>query len=297
MGNMNSINNWILAVRPKTLPAAIGPVLIGFALAFRENAHHTISVLLALTVAVLIQIGTNLVNDYSDFRKGADTSDRIGPIRVTQAGLITSEEMKIGMAVVLLLIILFSIPLILRGGTPILIIGIISVISGIIYTAGPFPLGYKGLGDIFVLVFFGPVAVGGTYYLQTFELNPTVLLSGLGPGFLSMAILCVNNLRDYNNDKVSKKNTLVVLFGKSFGKYEYLFSIIISSVIPILIFILGEKINYSILVILILIPAIKPLKIILNGGEGVILNEMLGYTGKLLLVYSIVYSIGWQFVF
>jgi len=297
MGNKNSVKNWILAIRPKTLPAAIAPILMGLALAFREDSHHIPLVLLTLIVALLIQIGTNLVNDYSDFKKGADTETRVGPTRVTQAGLITSKEMKIGMMIVLVLIILFSIPLVSIGGVPILIIGILAVISGILYTAGPFPLGYKGLGDIFVLIFFGPVAVGGTYYLQTLDLNLNVVLSGFGPGFLSMAILCINNLRDYNNDKNIGKNTLVVILGKNFGKYEYLFSIVIASLIPVLIFILGEKINYSIFVIFILLPAIKPLKIIFKGGEGAVLNELLGYTGQLLLMYSIIYSIGWQFVF
>ena len=214
MNSSGSNKNWILAIRPKTLPAAAGPVIIGFALAYREGVHHFPSVILAALVALLIQAGTNMVNDYSDFKKGTDTDSRVGPVRVTQAGLISPRRMKIGMLVVLILIILFSIPLVLRGGVPILIIGVLSIISGILYTAGPFPLGYNGLGDIFVLIFFGPVATAGTYYVQTLELSQNSVLAGLGPGLLSVAILTINNLRDYDDDKATGKNTLVVLLGR-----------------------------------------------------------------------------------
>jgi len=296
MGLWSSKKNWVLAIRPKTLPAAAGPVIIGFALAYREGLHHYPSVLLAVLVALLIQAGTNMVNDYSDFKKGTDTENRVGPVRVTQAGLISPGQMKAGMSVVLLLIVVFSIPLVIRGGIPILIIGVSSIVSGIIYTAGPFPLGYNGLGDLFVLIFFGPVAVAGTYYVQSLEFSINSVITGLGPGLLSVAILCINNLRDHEDDKVSGKNTLVVLLGKTFGKFEYLFSVLIAVLVPVILFCLGEKINYSILVVFILIPALKPFKIILKGAEGAQMNTLLGYTGKLLMIYSIIFSLGWQFV-
>lgn len=295
MKKSSSMKNWILAVRPKTLPAAVGPVLIGFALAFREDAHHLPSVLLAAVVALLIQAGTNMVNDYSDFRKGVDTEDRVGPVRVTQAGLISPEKMKTGMGVVLFLIVLFSIPLVLRGGLPILIIGVLSVVSGILYTAGPFPLGYNGLGDIFVLIFFGPVAVGGTYYVQALKAGPVPIIAGVGVGLISVAILCINNLRDHEEDQKSGKNTLNILFGKNFGKFEYLSSLILAALVPLVLFSIGEDVNYSFLTILILIPAIKPVKVVLNNGKGEVMNKMLSYTGKLLLLYSLLFSIGWQF--
>ncbi len=295
MSKVASMKNWMLAIRPKTLPAAAGPVLIGFALAVREGVYHIPSVLLAVIVALLIQAGTNMVNDYSDFKKGVDTEERVGPVRVTQAGLISPGEMKAGMGVVLFLIVLFSIPLVLRGGLPILIIGILSVVSGIFYTAGPFPLGYIGLGDIFVLIFFGPVAVAGTYYVQALEIGPVPIIAGLGPGLISVAILCINNLRDHEDDKKSGKNTLNILFGKNFGKFEYLFSLIIASIIPFILFSFGEELNFSFLVILILIPAIKPIKVVFNDGGGEVMNLMLSYTGKLLLLYSMIFSVGWQF--
>ncbi|MEN8221669.1 MAG: 1,4-dihydroxy-2-naphthoate polyprenyltransferase [Acidobacteriota bacterium] len=289
------MKNWILAIRPKTLPAAAGPVLIGFALAYREGLHHFPSALLAVIVALLIQAGTNMVNDYADFKKGADTESRVGPVRVTQAGLISPDEMKAGMGVVLLLIVIFSVPLVFRGGVPILIIGVLSIISGILYTAGPFPLGYNGLGDIFVLIFFGPVATAGTYYVQTLELSLNSVLAGLGPGLLSMAILSINNLRDYENDKAAGKRTLVVIFGRSFGKAEYLVSIVIATFVPVIIFLAGERMNYSIMVYLLLIMSIKPIKIILKDGKGVVMNEMLGFTGRVLLAYSLIFAIGWQY--
>ncbi len=295
MGNSKIIKNWLSAVRPKTLPAAAGPVIIGFALAYREGLHHFPSVFLAALVALLIQAGTNMVNDYADFKKGTDTETRVGPVRVTQAGLITPGRMKAGMLVVLILIIIFSIPLILRGGVPILIIGVLSIISGILYTAGPFPLGYNGLGDIFVLIFFGPVATAGTYYVQTLELSLNSVLAGLGPGLISVAILSINNLRDYENDKTAGKNTLVVIFGRSFGKAEYLVSIVIATFIPIIIFLSGERMNYSVMVYLLLILSIKPIKIVVKDGSGAVLNDILAITGRMLLVYALIFAIGWQY--
>ncbi len=294
MKRSTSMKNWMLAIRPKTLPAAAGPVLIGFALAYRDDIHHLTSVVLAAIVALLIQAGTNMVNDYTDFKKGVDTEERVGPVRVTQAGLISPAEIKAGMGIVLFFIVLFSIPLVLRGGVPILVIGVLSVISGIIYTAGPFPLGYNGLGDLFVLIFFGPVAVVGTYYVQALEISPAPVIAGLGPGLISVAILCVNNIRDYEDDKKSGKNTLVVILGKRFGKFEYLFSLILAALVPLFLFISGEDINFSFLTILILIPAFKPLNVVLHDGQGEEMNKMLGYTGKLLLLYSVIFSIGWQ---
>lgn len=290
-----SLKNWILAIRPKTLPAAAGPVMIGFALAYREGAHHLTSVMLAALVALLIQAGTNMVNDYADFKKGADTERRVGPVRVTQAGLITPADMKTGMVIILFLIITLSIPLVLRGGVPILIIGLLSIISGIIYTAGPFPLGYNGLGDVFVLIFFGPVATAGTYYVQTLELGLNSVLAGLGPGLLSVAILSINNLRDYDDDILSGKNTLVVIFGRGFGKAEYLVSIVIAAFVPVIIFLSGERMNYSVMVLLLLVMSIKPIKIVMKDGRGSIMNEMLAFTGRMLLAYSIIFAIGWQY--
>ena len=295
MAELDSGHLWLHALRPKTLPAAAAPVIMGFALAFRAGLHHFPSVIFAAMAALLIQGGTNLVNDYSDFIKGADRGRQTGPVRVVQSGLVTPARMKKWMIAVLALIILVSLPLVVRGGIPILVIGLLSIFFGIIYTAGPFPLGYNGLGDIFVLIFFGPVATAGTYYVQTLSFNMTSVIAGLGPGFISVAILCVNNLRDRDEDAGTGKNTLVVVFGNAFGKAEYLFSLVIAVLIPFFLFLSGEPLNLSLLVLVILVPATKSLKIIFKNPKGKIMNDVLGYTGKLLLFYSIVFSIGWQF--
>jgi len=287
------MNSWILAIRPKTLPAAIAPVLIGTAMAFGDGLYHGPSALMALSAALCIQIGTNLANDYFDFKKGADTADRKGPTRVTQAGLI-KPEVVLGAAIVFfVLAALSSIYLINRAGTCILIIAVTSIISGIFYTAGPKPLGYLGLGDIFVLVFFGPVAVVGTYFTQALEINWVVIIAGLAPGFLSMAILAINNLRDIDTDRRAGKLTLAVRFGRSFAMSEYLGCIIAATLIPMAIILLADDhpgVAIASIVGFIAIPSVKAAFTHLDGAS---LNRVLGQTGRLLMIYSVLFSIGW----
>ncbi|MHC4289090.1 MAG: 1,4-dihydroxy-2-naphthoate octaprenyltransferase, partial [Planctomycetota bacterium] len=176
---------WIDSTRPKTLPAAVGPVLIGAALAFDAGGLHVITLLTTLAAAVLIQIGTNLSNDYFDYVKGADTEGRTGPVRATQAGLVSPAAMLAASVAVFGLAAVLGLYLVFRGGWPILVIGVLSILCGVLYTAGPWPLGYLGLGEIFVLVFFGPVAAGGTYYLQAGSINTVVIVAGLAPGLIS----------------------------------------------------------------------------------------------------------------
>ncbi|MCH7783451.1 1,4-dihydroxy-2-naphthoate octaprenyltransferase, partial [candidate division KSB1 bacterium] len=183
------LNIWITASRPKTLWAAIAPVLIGTSMAAGDGMIHLPSALAALTAAVLIQIGANFANDYYDFQKGADNEQRIGPLRATQAGIVTPGAMKRAFILVFLLAFIMGIYLIWRGGLPIFVIGVVSILFGILYTGGPFPLGYLGLGDIAVLLFFGPVAVGGTYYVQALNINGLVIIAGFAPGLISGAIL------------------------------------------------------------------------------------------------------------
>ncbi|MCB0376252.1 MAG: 1,4-dihydroxy-2-naphthoate polyprenyltransferase, partial [Sinomicrobium sp.] len=217
---------WIMACRPKTLAASIAPVLIGTGMAFGDGIHHFPTAILCLLAALSIQIGTNLANDYFDFVKGTDDDERIGPVRVTQAGLIKPEIVRNGFLLTFAFSTVISLILMYRGGWPIALIGFLSIVSGILYTAGPKPLGYLGFGDIFVLIFFGPVAVAGTYYVQSYELNMAVVLAGFGPGLLSVAILSINNLRDVSGDRRSGKKTLAVRFGEYFARCEYLFTII-----------------------------------------------------------------------
>lgn len=287
-----TLNIWLLAARPKTLWAAISPVIIGSAMALENDGFHLYSALMALLGAIMIQIGTNFANDYFDYQKGADQKDRLGPTRVTQAGLVNPSTMKSATIFIFTIAILAGTYLVWRGGLPILLIGLLSIIFGILYTAGPFPLAYIGLGDVFVLIFFGPVAVGGTYYVQTLEINIPVILSGLAPGLFSVAILTVNNLRDINSDSEVGKKTLAVRFGTSFSKLEYLLSIVLACFIPLLLYINYQKHLYSVITLVVLIIAVPSIKKLFTT-EGRELNNVLASTGKLLLLYSLLFSIGW----
>lgn len=223
------MKQWLLAVRPKTLSAAAVPVMIGSALASHEPAAMVWwAVGCALAGAVLIQIATNLINDALDFRRGSDTADRLGPIRVTQAGLLSAEIVIRAAWTCLFVAALFGIPLILRGGWPMLAIGLASILAAWAYTGGPYPLAYHGMGEIFVLLFFGFVAVGGTYYVQSLQLARAAILGGLAAGSLATVLLVVNNLRDVDSDRKSNKRTLIVRFGEGFARAE----IAIFSILP-----------------------------------------------------------------
>ena len=284
---------WLLAVRPKTLGAAVAPILIGTAMAYAVDKGHAVAALAALLGALLIQIGTNFSNDYFDFVKGADTEERLGPIRATQAGLVTPEAMRRNFVVVFGLAVLVGIYLVYRGGWPIVIIGVLSIASGILYTGGPMPLGYLGLGDLFVLIFFGPVAVGGSFYVLTLELPLEVILAGFGPGLLATALLAVNNLRDEPTDKKVGKRTLAVRFGPAFARGEFLTAFALALILPFILAFWTNGHWFACLSALIIIPGRSPIRQIISGVEGVELNETLAATGKLIILYSILFSFGW----
>ena len=293
---MNSGKNlqiWLLAVRPKTLGAALAPILIGTAMAFVEGKGHAGAALAALLGALLIQIGTNFSNDYFDFIKGADTEERLGPVRATQAGLVTPEAMLRNFVLVFGLAVLVGIYLVYRGGWPLLIIGILSIASGILYTGGPMPLGYLGLGDLFVLIFFGPVAVGGTYYVQSLEISAVVILAGFGPGLLATALLAVNNLRDEPTDKKVGKRTLAVRFGPGFARAEYLTAFALALILPFALAYSTDAHWFACLSALIIIPGCSAIHQITSGVEGIGLNETLAMTGKLIIIYSVLFALGW----
>lgn len=290
--SIGKIKTWILAGRPKTLPASILPVLMGTAMAYSNGVHHFLSAFLALLAALLIQIGTNLVNDYADFKKGTDDEDRIGPMRVTQAGLVTPVQMRWAIGIIFSAAVLVSLYLVYRGGWPIIIIGIFCILSGIFYTAGPYPLGYLGLGDIFVLIFFGPVALAGTYYVQALTIDWVIIFAGFGPGFLSVAILTVNNLRDIEGDRKAGKKTLAVRFGRNFAVNEYFYSLLLACFIPVFILITTRRYSLATLAVLTLFFSTKPLKTVFSKTDGPSLNNALADTGKLLLIYGILFSIG-----
>jgi 1,4-dihydroxy-2-naphthoate octaprenyltransferase len=211
---------WILAARPRTLGAAVIPVLAGGALAFAAGNLDPMAMVLIVACAVLIQIATNYFNDAIDHAKGADTAERLGPIRVTNSGLLAPRTVMTGGVVCLALAVVLSIPLVLHGGWPIVVIGIFSLFFAYAYTGGPFPLAYLGLGEIFVVLFFGIIAVAGTFYLNTLELSSAAVLAGLQIGLHSSVLLAVNNLRDIDSDRAANKRTLAARFGLNFARRE-----------------------------------------------------------------------------
>jgi 1,4-dihydroxy-2-naphthoate octaprenyltransferase len=215
------INNWFLAARPKTLSAAVVPVMLGLALAPRPI--HVALAACTLFGALFIQIATNFINDALDFKKGADTTERLGPVRVTQAGLISADAVMRAAYVCFGLAALCGIPLILRGGWPLLAIGVASIVCAYIYTGGPYPLAYNGLGELFVMVFFGFAAVIGTYYVQALKVDRPAIVAGYIAGALATVLLVINNLRDVESDRVSNKKTMAVRLGEDFARLEIAF--------------------------------------------------------------------------
>ena len=214
------MNPWILAARPRTLGAAAIPVLAGAALAFSAGSLDPLATLLIVACAVLIQIATNYFNDAIDHAKGADTAERIGPTRVTSSGMLAPRAVMRGGVICLALAVLLSIPLVLHGGWPIVVIGLFSLLFAYTYTGGPFPLAYLGLGEIFVVLFFGIIAVAGTFYLNTLEWSFAAALAGLQIGLHSSVLLAVNNLRDIESDRTANKRTLAARFGLTFAQRE-----------------------------------------------------------------------------
>lgn len=290
---LSKIKIWFQAIRPKTLPAAISPVVIGTAMAGGDGVYDIFYAGLCLLGAILIQIGTNLANDYFDFIKGADTAERLGPTRATQAGLISPNAMKWAFILCFLLVAALSLLLIQRGGWPIAIIAVLAILSGILYTGGPAPLGYIGLGDLFVLIFFGPVAVAGTYYVQSLELNMAVILAGAAPGLISVGILAINNLRDIDTDRKAGKRTLAVRFGKIFAQFEYMIAIVLAGLFPTLIYLLIHDHQYILISSTMILLALPAFYRVLTYSDPRSLNEVLAFTGKLLLIYSFIFSFGW----
>ena len=288
-----SLKNWTLAIRPKTLPASIAPVFIATAMAFGDGIYHFPTAFMCLFGALAIQIGTNLANDYYDFEKGADTQERIGPVRVTQAGLIPPSSVKLAFIVSFSLSAIACLGLVMRAGWPMAVLGVFAVLSGIFYTAGPRPLGYMGWGDLLAFVFFGPIAVAVTYYVQSFEMNAAVFMAGFAPGLFSVAILTVNNLRDMEGDQRAGKKTLAVRFGRSFALSEYLFCLLTAALIPVFIYMLIQDHLAILTSVLTALAAVATIKTVLTKTDGPSLNAALAATGKLLLIYSILFSAGW----
>jgi 1,4-dihydroxy-2-naphthoate octaprenyltransferase len=284
---------WIRAARPKTLGAAIAPVLVGTVLAIDAGLWHLPSAGLALLGAVLIQVGVNYHNDYHDYLKGTDTEDRLGPTRATQAGWVDPETMKRATVAVFGAAVLAGVYLIVRGGWPVLAIGVASIGAALWYTAGRYSLAYLGLADLFVFLFFGPVAVGGTYYVQALQLSPEVLAVGAGPGLLSVGILLVNNTRDVAGDRRAGKKTLVVRLGRSAGVALYAACLKGALVLPLVLYLWTGEHPWAMLTLLLTPLAIRAVRTLATTTDGERLNDLLASTGQLLVLWAVLFSVGW----
>ncbi len=289
--NLSKTESWILASRPKTLLAAIVPVLIGSVLAVNVGKYHLAASIIALICSIFIQIGTNFVNDLYDFLAGSDSKNRLGPQRALSSGLITVTEMKWAIFITFFTTLLLGMYLVYLAGWVIFLVGILSIFAGIAYTAGPYPLAYNGLGDIFVFIFFGFVGTVGTYFVQALEINSFVVWASIPVGALITNILVVNNYRDVDEDKMHGKNTLAVKFGRKFTRLQYLSFMILSYAILIIVYFTYKQSYYIFLPLLSFPLAVKLIKMIytLQGTE---LNKTLELTAKLSAIYGLLFAIG-----
>jgi len=282
---------WWSAARPSTLTASFAPVGVGTALAFSADLGVAWVALLALLGAVFIQIGTNFANDLQDFLRGADNADRIGPARATQRGWVSTRQMAWATALAFGVAALCGIGLILHAGWPVVAIGVASILSGLAYTAGPFPLAYVGLGDLFVLAFFGPVAVGGTFYVQAGTLPTAIWFAAIPVGLLATSILVVNNLRDRVTDAAANKKTLVVRWGARAARWEYSLLVLAAYAIPVIAWAVGD-ISANWLLCLGALPVAARETWLVWKRDGASLNAQLKGAAQHGLVYSLLLSVG-----
>lgn len=287
----SKLSIWLLASRPKTLPAAAAPVVVGAAVAWHDGVFSLWPALAALLGALLLQIGANFANDVYDFKKGADTGERLGPTRVTQAGLLSPKEVETGMWLTFALAAIVGIYLLIVGGWVVAVIGLASIVAAIAYTGGPYPLGYNGLGDIFVFIFFGLAAVVGTYFVQAHTTSATVWWAAVPMGLLATNILVVNNLRDVENDRAAGKRTLAVQLGKDGARMEYVVLLMISYGIPTLMIPLGLAPS-AVMLTWLSLPLIKKLWRDIFHAEGRALNATLAGTAQLELVFALLFAVG-----
>ena len=289
---LSPLRLWVVAARPRTLPAAVAPVLVGTALAGYEDVFHSARFVCALIASVFIQIGTNLANDYSDARRGADTEDRLGPVQVTAGGLMPPRRVLVGTWTAFGIAVAAGLYLAAVAGWALLLVGVASIAAGVLYTGGPRPYGYEGFGELFVFLFFGLVAVVGSYYVQTEKLRWEAFALAVPIGLLAAAILVVNNLRDIDTDRRAGKRTLAVRLGRLRTRRIYASMIAVTFLAPIVIAAAGG-LTWFILLPLLSVPLAVPLvRTVGTRSDGPSLNAALAGTGKLLAIYSILLSIG-----
>ena len=289
---MSHLRLWLVAARPRTLPAAIAPVLVGTALAGTEDVFKPLRFAAALLGSIFIQIGTNLANDYSDARRGADTEDRLGPVRVTAGGLMPPRRVLVGTWVAFGIAVGAGSYLAAVAGWELLVVGVLSIAAGVLYTGGPRPYGYEGLGELFVFVFFGLVAVGGSYFVQTEDLRWEAVALGVPVGLLAAAILVVNNVRDVETDRRAGKRTLAVRLGRerAVGTFTAMLGLSFASLPLVLAF---SELEPWLLLPLVSAPLVLPMRRTLaDRRDGPSLNKLLADSGRLLAVFSILLAAG-----
>lgn len=287
---MSSLKYWFYAARPKTLPAAFVPVVTGSVLAWKYGCFQWIPALICLIFALLMQIATNFANDYFDFLKGTDRSDRLGPARAVASKWITPKKMLRATIFTLVLAFIFGLSLICYGGWVLIWVGLLSILFSYGYTGGPFPLAYHGLGDVFVFVFFGLVAVSFSFYVQALFFVPSVFVAASSVGFAAVNILVVNNYRDRETDKRSRKFTTVVLFGKRFGRLLYLFNG--SMTCLLCLFFLREGWVYAAILPQLALVSHFILWRKLCTTRGTALNNVLGQTALQLIIFAFFMNLG-----
>ena len=287
---ITSLQAWMLAIRPKTLPAGAVPVVLGSALAAADGRFRFLPALVALICALGIQVATNFINEIYDFRKGADTVERLGPTRTVAAGIISEKTMIKVSASLAGSVFLLGLYLVYTAGWPILLIGVFSLLFAWGYTGGPYPIAYSGLGDLFVFVFFGLVAVGGTYYVQAHELAFPILLAAVAPGAFSVNILLVNNIRDIATDRKVGKMTLPARIGGEWARRLYIALTVLAYLVPGLLWLN----HYSPWALLSLLSAPLAFRMVreLYASEGRELNQVLAGTGKLMTLHGLLFAAG-----
>ncbi len=288
----SKISRWIIAIRPKTLFASIAPVILGLTIAYIHQNHLNVLVaILTMLCAIFMQIATNIANDYLDSLKGIDTENRLGPLRVTHAGLISATSMRNALIFVLALSFLMGIYLMWIGGPVIVLIGLLSLYFAYGYTGGPFPLSYNGLGEVAAFIFFGIIAVSGTTYLQTHQFTSLSLILGMGPGFISATVLAINNLRDIESDSATNKRTIAVRFGEHFQRKLCVSLIALSS---LLLIVVTFTFHYPWMLPACILPLLfmKNWFRIAKGPIDKTLNQALAKTAVYLLLYCVLASVG-----
>lgn len=281
---------WLMAARPRTLPAAVAPVLVGTALAIHDDHFEILTLIATLLGAILIQVGTNLSNDYSDARRGADTEDRLGPVRVTAGGLVPPKQVLTAVYVTFGLAVLVGLYLVAVAGPELLLVGAASILAGVLYTGGPRPYGYEGLGEVFVFTFFGIVAVAGSYYVQAEALPWEAFAFAVPVGLLASAVLVVNNVRDLETDRRAGKRTLAVRLGRE--RTRAMFAVMVYGAYAVVI---GMAIAWSPWVLLPLLSfplAVRLVRTVRRHTDGPTLNEALAQSGLVELVFCVLLSAG-----